>query len=382
MQIISAFGIAFTMLWDVFWSLEFGLILSAVVQSVVSHKTIVRMLGNNSLQTLTLASLFGAASSSCSYASVALSRSIFRKGASFTASMIFQMASTNLVIELGVILLIILGWKFLLAEVIGGIMLLIILALIFKFSLPRSLVNSARKQADLGLTGRMEGHAGMDMSLEGKSFWNKLFSIKGINAISHYFFMDISSIWTDLLLGFALAGLITEFVPVDFWHHLFFVNDQSLAFILGPLIAPLVAIISFVCSVGNIPLAAVLWRDGMSFGGAIAFIFSDLLILPILNIYRRYYGLKMMWYLLITFYISIVLSGYAIEIIFSLLRITPNSRSIDLFVRAISFNYTMIFNVIALMVLVFLFYRFITTGGVEMLRMMNQNPGHHHEHHH
>ncbi len=381
MSIIHAIQISFNMFWDVLWSLVLGLVLSAVVQSVVSHKTMSKVLGNTSIKTLTLASLLGAASSSCSYAAVALSRSIFRKGASFTASMIFQMASTNLVIELGIILYVVLGWKFLVAEIGGGILLLIILSVLFKFSLTDRLLSLARQQSQLGLRGRMEGHAGMDMSVEGKSLLRKIFTARGMTAISHYFFMDLSSIWTDLVLGFVLAGLITEFVPVDFWHKLFFVSNQPLAFWLGPLIAPLIAIISFVCSVGNIPLAAVLWRDGMSFGGVIAFIFSDLLILPILNIYRKYYGWKMLWYLISTFYISIVLSGYAIELIFHTFNSIPTSREIDFFINKISFNYTTLFNLIALIMIIFLLNRFITTRGIEMLKMMNQDHSYKKQHH-
>ncbi|MGI8691269.1 MAG: permease, partial [Thermomicrobiales bacterium] len=276
---------AFDMFWEVLWPLILGFGLSGIVQAVVSHKAMARFLGDDSPRSLTFASLFGVASSSCSYAAVALARSLFRKGASFTSAMVFEIASTNLVIELGIILIVLLGWQFTAAEFAGGIIMVILIALIFRLTLTPTLVAMARKNADEGRIGRMEGHAAMDMSVEGGSLFQRIFSRRGSTAISHFFVMDWVSVWQDILIGFLIAGALAAWVPDSFWQHFFLAGHPTLAKIEGPLVGPLVAIISFVCSVGNVPLAAVLWRGGISFGGVVSFIFADLIVLPVLDIY-------------------------------------------------------------------------------------------------
>src|SRR6266849_5159455 len=283
----QALAEAFDMFWEVFWPLVLGFGLSAIVQALVSHRTLARLLGDDSPRSLTLATLFGIASSSCSYAAVALARSIFQKGASFTSAMVFELASTNLVIELGIILIVLMGWQFTAAEFVGGILMVIFIALIFRLTLTPRLVQMAKRQAEKGLIGRMEGHAAMDMSVSGGSFFQKLFSGKGVTAVSHYFVMDWASVWVDIVLGLLIAGALAAWVPDSFWQAFFLSNNPTLAKIEGPLVGPLVAIVSFVCSVGNVPLAAVLWRGGISFGGVVSFIFADLIILPILDIYRK-----------------------------------------------------------------------------------------------
>ena len=186
----QALSMAFSMFWEILWPLLLGFTLSGIVQAVVSRQAMGRALGGDSPRHLTLATLFGIASSSCSYAAVALARSLFQKGASFTSAMVFELASTNLVIELGVILIVLLGWQFTAAEFVGGILMVIFLALLFRLTLTPRLVQMAREQAEKGVMGRMEGHAAMDMSVSGGSFWQKLFSRKGMTAVSHYFVMD------------------------------------------------------------------------------------------------------------------------------------------------------------------------------------------------
>jgi uncharacterized membrane protein YraQ (UPF0718 family) len=276
---------AFDMFWEVFWPLVLGFGLSAVVQALVSHRTLARLLGDDSPRSLSLATLFGVASSSCSYAAVALARSLYRKGASFTAAMAFELASTNIVIELGVILIVLLGWPFAAAEFTGGILMVVLIALIFRLTLTPRLRQLAREHAERNALGRMEGHAAMDMSVEGGgSFFARLFSGRGFTAISHLFVMDWASVWVDVLGGFLIAGALAAWVPDSFWQAFFLSGNPTLAKIEGPLIGPLVAIVSFVCSVGNVPLAAVLWRGGISFGGVVSFIFADLIVLPILDI--------------------------------------------------------------------------------------------------
>src|SRR5205823_3813699 len=289
---------------------------------------------------LTLATLFGIASSSCSYAAVALARSLFQKGASFTSAMVFELASTNLVIELGIILLVLMGWQFTAAEFVGGILMVIFIALIFRLTLTPRLVQMAKTQAEKGLMGRMEGHAAMDMSVSGGSFFHKLLSGKGLTAVSNYFVMDWASVWVDIVIGLLIAGALAAWVPDSFWQAFFLSNNPTLAKIEGPLVGPLVAMVSFVCSVGNVPLAAVLWRGGISFGGVVSFIFADLIVLPILDIYRKYYGWKAMSYILVTLYLTMALAGYVVEVLFALLGIIPTNRQVGLISQGPSWSLT------------------------------------------
>jgi uncharacterized membrane protein YraQ (UPF0718 family) len=254
---------------------------------------------------------------------------------------------------------------------VGGILMVIFIALIFRFTLTPRLVSMAKAHAEKGLVGRMEGHAAMDMSVSGESFFAKLFSSKGFTAVSNYFVMDWASVWIDIALGLLIAGALAAWVPDTFWQAFFFSNDPTLAKIEGPLVGPLVAIFSFVCSVGNVPLAAVLWRGGISFGGVVSFIFADLIILPILDIYRKYYGWKVMWYILVTFYVTMAAAGYVVEFLFGALGIIPQNRNVVTITEGIQWNYTTILNIIFLVLAAVLVIRFIRTGGLPMLRMMN-----------
>ena len=302
-QILRALGMAFAMGWQILWPLILGFTLSGVVQAVVSHQEMARLLPDDRPATIAKALTLGAASSSCSYAAVAIARALFRKGADFTAAMAFEMASTNLVVELALIMLVFLGWQFTLAEFVGAPIMVALLVVLFRLFLNRELSGEAREQADKGLTGRMEGHAEMDMSVKGGgTLWQRITSDAGFTAISHYFVMDVASVWMDIAGGLLISGALAAWVPADYWQSFFVVDHPLLAKLWGPIVGPLVALISFVCSVGNIPLAAVLWNGGISFGGAIAFIFADLIVLPILNIYRKYYGMKMAAFLFVTFY--------------------------------------------------------------------------------
>jgi len=263
------------MTWEILWALILGFALSAVVQAVVSKGEMSRLLPDDSPRTLCVASGLGAASSSCSYAAVALARSVFRKGGNFTAAMAFEFASTNLVIELGIILAVLIGWQFTLAEFTGGPLMIVFLAVVFRLFLRTKLVAAAREQADKGISGRMEGHADMDMSVTEGSQWSRIRSRKGFTAISHYFVMDWASIWADIGIGLLIAGALAAWVPNSFWRDFFLVDHDFLAKLWGPLIGPVVSVLSFVCSIGNVPLAAVLWNGGISFGGVISFIFAD-----------------------------------------------------------------------------------------------------------
>jgi uncharacterized protein len=362
---------AFEMFWEVLWPLILGFALSGVVQAVVSHRAMARLLGDDSPRSLSLATLFGVASSSCSYAAVALARSIFVKGASFTAAMVFEIASTNLVIELGIILIVLLGWPFMAAEFVGGIIMIVLLAHILRVTLTPKLVDLARRTAEQGRQGRMEGHASMDMSVEGDSVWSKLFSRKGTTAISHFFVMDWASVWLDIAAGLLIAGALAAWVPDSFWKDFFLTSHPVWAKIEGPLVGPLVAIVSFVCSVGNVPLAAVLWRGGISFGGVVSFIFADLIVLPVLDIYRKYYGGRIALSILATFYVTMAAAGYIIELLFGALGIIPTNHDVRTITEGIHWNYTSVLNILFLILAALLVVRFLRTGGPAMLRMMN-----------
>jgi uncharacterized membrane protein YraQ (UPF0718 family) len=380
-SILEALIMAFNMFWEVLWPLILGFALSGIVQAVVSHRTMARALGGDSPKNLTLATLFGMASSSCSYAAVALARSLLQKGASFTSAMVFELASTNLVIELGILLLVLMGWQFAAAEYLGGLLMVIFLAVIFRLTLTPRLVEMAKAQAEKGVAGRMEGHATMDMSVSEGSFWQKLLSSRGFTAISHYFVMDWASVWVDIVLGLLIAGALAAWVPVSFWQAFFLSNNPFWASIEGPLLGPLVAIIAFVCSIGNVPLAAVLWRGGISFGGVVSFIFADLITLPVLDIYRKYYGWKVMGYILVTFYVTMAAAGYVVEFLFAALGIIPQNRDVVAITEGIHWNYTTVLNIIFLVLAAVLVIRFVRTGGIAMLKMMNR-PEHEMDHHH
>ncbi|HSW47773.1 MAG TPA: permease [Candidatus Saccharimonadales bacterium] len=371
MILIRVLYFSFSMFWEVLWPLFLGFLLSAIIQSLVPQNALKKSLGGNSLKSISLATFFGAISSSCSYAAVALSKSLYKKGAGFANAMIFEIASTNLVIELGIVLYILMGWQFALAEILGGIIMIVLFSIIVRFTFSQNLEKSIKKQIEKGLTGRMENHAEMDMSITGGSIISRIFSKKGFTTISYYFVMDWAMVYKDILLGFIFAGALSAWVPDSFWRVFFISNDPKLAFIWGPLIGPIVSVISFVCSVGNIPLAAVLWQGGISFGGVISFIFADLIVLPILNIYRKYYGLKAMFYILFSFYITMAGAGYITELIFGTLGIIPTKRNIITPISGIEFNYTTVLNIIFIIVSIVLIMRFNQTGGRNMLVEMD-----------
>ena len=381
-KLLMALRMAGVMAWEMLWALCLGFLISSVIEAVVSKKQMSDLLPDSSPKTIAIATGLGAASSSCSYAATALARSLFRKGADFIAAIAFQFASTNLVVELSVLLFVLLGWPFFAAELVGGPIMIILIVVFLRAMLRPRIIEAARKQANKKLEGKMEGHAAMDMSLHSGSFWQKLTSAKGYTAVSHYYWMDWDSLWLDIAGGVLIAGCLGAWVPRAFWQGFFLVGHPLLAKFWGPLIGPLVAVLSFVCSVGNVPLAAVLWNGGISFGGVIAFLFADLIIFPILNIYRKYYGLKVAAILFTAFYAAMALAALAVEWLFTLLHWIPATRNATVMNETISWNYTSILNIVFLAVTAVLLFRFLRTGGPEMLQMMEKMPdddmsGHH-----
>jgi uncharacterized protein len=380
--VLNALATAFDMFWEVLWPLAVGFILSAIVQTLVSRRAVERALGSDSPRSLGLATLFGAASSSCSYAAVAIARSLFRKGASFPAAIVFEFASTNLVFELGLVLLILLGWSFVGAEFAGGLLMIVILALLFRWTLKPGMIEEARQQVEQGRHGRMQGHGEMDMSITDGPFLQRLFSGRGLTAISHNFWADVTSVWTDIGLGLLIAGALAAWVPASFWQSFFLTSHPVLSQVWGPLIGPVISLLSFVCSIGNVPLAAVLWNGGISFGGVIAFLFADLIIIPILDIYRKYYGGRMALYLLAVSYVAMALAGFAIGLLFQGLGFVPAHHQVTALVSPPALNYTSVLNVISIVVMAVLGWRFLRTGGLEMLRMMDMPSQDHAAHSH
>jgi uncharacterized membrane protein YraQ (UPF0718 family) len=397
-EVVRALGFAAGMAWEILWALILGFALSGLVQAVVSKREMRRLMPDDSPRTVAISTGLGAASSSCSYASVALARSLFKRGADFTAAMVFQFASTNLVFELGIVIALLLGWQFLAGELVGGPLMIVLLVVLFRAFLRPQLVETARRQAEKGRLGSMEGHAEMDMSAEAPgSWWQRLRTPQGLTATADYFVMDWAAVWRDIAAGLLIAGALAAWVPKGFWQGLFLDHHGTLAKLWGPLIAPAVAIVSFVCSVGNVPLAAVLWNGGISFGGVLTFVFADLIILPILDIYRRYYGWRMAGFLLVTFYLAMAAAGLLVELVFQALGVEQPERNARVTEVGISWNSTTFLNIVFLglaSLLVWRYFRF--GGGLRMFRMMNEpmehghdhvghdqgTQGHHHEHDH
>src|SRR5437763_1066858 len=267
---------AFRMAWEVGWALVLGFLLSGIVQAWVPRERMRRALGGSDLRSVGLATGLGAASSSCSYAAVAIAKSMFQKGASLASATAFQFASTNLVFELGIVTWIFLGWRFTAAELVGGIVLIALQWGLLRLVVSRRLEERARRHAIAADTGHV--HA------VGSRTWT---------AVARNFVHDWSMLWKEILAGFAISGFVA-LLPMSFFNGLFVTDAPApLRLLENVVVGPLVAILSFVCSVGNIPLAAVLWSGGISFAGVIAFVFADLLILPIVLIYGRYYGWRL-----------------------------------------------------------------------------------------
>ncbi|MDQ7978016.1 permease [Paraburkholderia sp. SARCC-3016] len=386
MQIAGAAGhalwMAFTMFWQIFWGLSLGFLFSAIVEVLVSKSEMSRLLPDESPRSLLRASLLGAVSSSCSYAAVAMARSIVRKGGNFTAAMAFQMAATNLVLEIGVLMWVLLAWQFAAAEFIGGPIMIAALAVLFRLFVPDTLKQSAREQADKGIAGSMEGHASMAMAAQQGTWKQRLLSKDGWIAISHGYVMNWAMLWKDIGAGLLIAGALAAWVPHSFWQRFFLADDPHVAMIWGAFIGPLIAVASFTCSVGNVPLAAVLWKGGLSFGGVASFIFGDLIIIPILNIYRKYYGGRMTVLIAATFYVAMVAAALLVEALFQLAGWVPQQRHAAAAVGgSITLNYTTVLDIAFGAVFVVLTLVFFRTGGPEMMRMMaHAEHGQHGEH--
>jgi uncharacterized membrane protein YraQ (UPF0718 family) len=342
-SLINGMTEAWWMLYHTFWALVFGFTLSGIVQAFVSRREMERTLGDDKAKTIAKASLFGIISSSCSYAASALAHSIFKKGANFTASMVFMFASTNLVIELGVVLWILMGWQFALAELIGGVIMIILL----KLFLPKLVSTKLLSNQVVMLDQETANSNDPKPRFRDRDRWSDA---------AGYTVGDFTMLRKELIIGFVVAGFLATLIPISWWQSLFISDMGILSDIENAIIGPVLAFISFVCSVGNVPLAASLWHGGITFGGVVAFIFADLLALPLVLIYRRYYGLKLAVRMSLSFWLIISISGLITGWIFSALKMIPkNHHNMDHMAK-FEWNYTAILNLIALTLLVCVFY--------------------------
>jgi uncharacterized membrane protein YraQ (UPF0718 family) len=339
----EALMLALGMAWQVGWSLILGFTLSGVVQALVSKQQMQRVLGRDGVREIALATGFGAASSSCSYAAAAMSKTLFKKGAALIPSLAFLFASTNLVLELGIILWLLMGWQFTVAEWIGGLVLIANMTVLVKLTYPKTLVEEARRRVD-----EATGHDHGSMEGGGVSLAERLRDPGTRVAIAQNAVMDFSMLWKDLLGGFLIAGALAAFVPDGAWKVLFLTGAPPGVQLVGnAIVGPIIAIFSFVCSIGNVPLAAILWTSGISFGGVLAFLYADLIILPLLDIYRKYYGMRMMLYIFAVFFTTMVLSAIVMDAAFSALHLVPKPNpNVRHDLTMFSFNYTFWLNLV------------------------------------
>src|SRR5215210_52843 len=342
MSVLDAIGdglwMAFQMAWEVWWALVLGFLLSGIVQAWVPRSRMERALGGRGLRPVALATGLGAASSSCSYAATAIARSMFEKGASFATAMVFQFASTNLVFELGIVLWIFIGWQFVLAEFVGGIFLIALMWLGVRLFVTRRLEQEARGHANAAHAG----HQHTTVASEGLSWRQRVTSVSAWSDVAHNFRGDWEMLWKEITAGFLIAGFIA-LLPLSFFNDLFVTDAPHWVRLLeNVVVGPVVAVLSFVCSVGNAPLAAVLWAGGISFSGVIAFIYADLIVLPIIWIYVKFYGWKLTWRLVAIMFTTMVAAALIVDALFGAADVIPQHRpSIDSITnRGIEWNYT------------------------------------------
>jgi uncharacterized protein len=340
---------AFFMFWETLWPLVLGFGLSGAVQAFVSRESMRRQLGDHRPPAVARATAFGMLSSSCSYAATAMSKSLFVKGADFVAVNVFMFASTNLVVELGVVLIVLMGWQFAASEFVGGVIMIVLLTLVGSLYLRGKLVVAARERLTAA-NGETDHHHGPaeDTALQQAPWRQRLRSKNGWADASTYTMADLTMLRKELLIGYTVAGFLAVLVPVHVWNVVFFHGHGVWTSIENAVVGPFVALISFVCSVGNVPLAATLWHGGISFGGVIAFLFADLIAFPLLLIYRRYYGTRLMLRMLAVFWAVMSAAGLITEGIFRAAGLVPQTHSAQIVADRFTWNYTTYLNIVFL----------------------------------
>ena len=362
---------ALLMAWEVWWALVFGFAISAIVQAWVPRQRIERALGEHPghpVRPVAWATALGAASSSCSYAAVAIARSLFDKGASLTAALAFQFASTNLVWELGLVLWVLIGWQFAVAEYVGGIVMIVLMAISARAFVSRSVERQARVHAREADPGHQHHMAGGEVAASSESGWRRrLTSVQAWSDVAHNFRGDWQMLWREIAIGFVLAGFIAQ-VPDSVFQVLFIHSAPApLPAIENAIVGPVIAVLSFVCSVGNVPLAAVLWSGGIGFSGVIAFLFADLIVLPIIAIYRKYYGGRFAWRITALMAVTMIVAALIVDALFSLLGWVPSGpRPTRAHVFAsIELNYKFWLNLAATIVFAALTWLTVRRGAVD-----------------
>ncbi|HET9895128.1 MAG TPA: permease [Streptosporangiaceae bacterium] len=364
---------AFFMFWETLWALVIGFGLSGAVQAFVPRDALRAKLGNRRPAAIARASVAGALSSSCSYAASAMAKSLFAKGADFVTSMIFMFASTNLVVELGIVLLVLIGWEFVVAEYIGGIIMIALLALVGGMFLAGRKADAARAKLDTehdrgGGHVRKTGHEqaaghehqhpqGEPPEPEMTQPWRRAIRTRGGWAdAATYAISDLTMLRREMVIGYIVAGFLAVLVPLGFWHSFFITGHGIWTSIENVIVGPFIALISFVCSIGNVPLAAALWKGGISFGGVVSFIFADLIALPLLLIYRKFYGWQLALRMLAVFWTVMAAAGLVTEVIFSAAGLVPALRPAQIVPEHFAWNYTTILNIIFVLIFAAQYY--------------------------
>jgi Predicted permeases len=351
----------FLMAWEVWWALVLGFAISAIVQAWVPRERIQGALGGAGPRSIALATGLGAASSSCSYAAIAIAKSLFQKGASAASALAFQFASTNLVFELGIVIWVLIGWQFTLAEFVGGIVLIVVMTSLLRLFVSKRLEEHAREHAQEADAGHQHHSAGTQLMLR-----QRVTSIEAWSDVAHNFRNDWSMLWKEITIGFFLAGFI-GLLGNDFFNGLFIRHaSPALRTVENVVLGPIVAMLSFVCSVGNIPLAAVLWSGGISFAGVLAFIFADLIVIPIILVYRKYYGTKFALRITALMFVTIVISALIVDALFGGLGLIPHVRPTrgDIF-GSVKVDYKLFTNILGVAIFATLFWLTTRRGATD-----------------
>jgi uncharacterized membrane protein YraQ (UPF0718 family)/YHS domain-containing protein len=359
--IVNGFKDAFLMAWTVWWALVFGFAISAIVQAWVPRERIQRALGGSGARPVAIATGLGAASSSCSYAAIAIAKSLFQKGSSAASALAFQFASTNLVVELGIVIWVLLGWQLTLAELVGGLVLIVVMTMLLRLFVSSRLEEQARAHALRADSGHQHHSAGAHMPIR-----ERLTSVSAWSDVAHNFRNDWAMLYKEIAFGFLLAGFIGQ-LPDSFFNALFITHAPgAVKLIENAFVGPLIAILSFVCSVGNIPLAAVLWSGGIGFAGVLSFIFADLIVLPIVLIYRKYYGAPFAGRIVALMFVTIVIAALLVDGLFSVLGLIPHAHPTraDIFGK-VALNYKLFTNVLGLAIFTALFALTMRRGATD-----------------
>jgi uncharacterized protein len=352
---------SFLMAWEVWWALVLGFAISAIVQAWVPRERIESALSGSGPGPLARATGLGAASSSCSYAAIAIGKSLFSKGASAATALAFQFASTNLVWELGLVLWVLIGWQFALAEYAGGIVMIVLMAAGLRLFVSRQAEAVAREHALVAASGHQHQAAGEQLPWR-----DRLTSARAWSDVAHNFRGDWQMLYKEITAGFLLAGFIAQ-LGDDFFNGLF-LNDSSAAVqvLWGAFIGPVIAVLSFVCSVGNVPLAAVLWSGGISFAGVMAFIFADLIVLPIIVAYRKYYGTGFALRITGLMFVTMVLAALVVDLLFSGAGLIPDDRpTADNVFGSIEADYKLFLNLLGVVIFGALFWLTVSRGATD-----------------